>query len=339
MRVGVIGINHKLAELQLREVLAQVCQRHFGHKALSLHHPHVVLLSTCNRTEIYFCSDDLVNTHTQLLTMLRKEIGEEFDQKLYSFFGFDCFFHLSRVTSGLDSAVLAETEIQGQVKNAYEQATSRCSLPGDLHYLFQKALKVGKKIRSEISLPRGLPNLEQAIFNTGKHFFTDLSNTRVLFVGASTINQKLIAFFNAKQVQEIALCNRTEQHAREMASHYNLTILDWSKLSSWHTFDWIIWGTAAPNYLLTKRDLPSCLDRRYLLMDLSVPRNVEAFVGRQANITLLNIDQINRLVKIREKHLDHTIAKAESLVTDLSKQYIDIFSHKEEKQRRHLSAV
>lgn len=336
MRVGVVGINHKLADLQLRELLAVACQRRFGHKALSLLHPHVVLLSTCNRTEIYFCSDDLAATHTQLLAMLRGEVGEEFDQKLYSFFGHDCFSHLSRVTSGLDSAVLAETEIQGQVKGAYEQASQRCSLPGDLHYLFQKSLKVGKKIRSEIALPRGLPNLEQAIYNTGKHFFQNLAGSRVLFVGASTINQKLIAFFSSKQLQ-MAICNRTPQKSHDIAAHYPLEIVDWSQLNAWHHYDWIIWGTSAPDYLLTTSDIPKELNKRCLLMDLSVPRNVEASVGRHPAITLLNIDQVNRLVKIREKHLDHTIAKAESLIAHLSNRYVNLFLSKEKKQRQHLA--
>ena len=117
-----LGINHKLADLKLRELLAKASQRRFG-AGISTHGSHhFILLSTCNRTEIYFCSDDLAATHTYLLSILRNEVDEEFDQKLYSYFGRDCFHHLARVTAGLDSAIVAETEIQGQVKKAYEFA-------------------------------------------------------------------------------------------------------------------------------------------------------------------------------------------------------------------------
>src|SRR4051812_9744096 len=120
MRVGIVGINHKLADLKLRERLAKACQKRFGpFQAVHGDH-HFILLSTCNRTEVYFSSDDLAATHSYLLSILRTDVEEEFDHKLYSYFGTDCFSHLTRVTSGLDSAIIAETEIQGQVKTAYE---------------------------------------------------------------------------------------------------------------------------------------------------------------------------------------------------------------------------
>src|SRR5262249_9126270 len=139
MRVGVVGINHRLADLKLREMLAKACQRRFGPAYYTPGEHTFVLLSTCNRTEVYFSSEELASTHTNLLKILRNDVNQEFDQKLYSFFGYDCFLHLSRVASGLDSASVLETEIQGQVKAAYENATDCISLPGDVHFLFQKS--------------------------------------------------------------------------------------------------------------------------------------------------------------------------------------------------------
>lgn len=117
MRIGVIGINSKLASLQLRERLAKACQKHFALQNC-LHGPHrIVQLSTCNRTELYFYSHDLAEAHTYILNVLRQEIQDEFDQKLYSYFGCDCFQHLCRVATGLDSAIIGETEIQ---KNCFK---------------------------------------------------------------------------------------------------------------------------------------------------------------------------------------------------------------------------
>src|SRR5436853_2688901 len=109
MRVGVVGINHKLADLKLREQLAITCLKRFG-PSQSVHSDHhFIVLSTCNRTEVYFSSDDLAMTHSYLLSILRLDVDEEFDHKLYSYFGVDCFSHLAKVASGLDSAILAET--------------------------------------------------------------------------------------------------------------------------------------------------------------------------------------------------------------------------------------
>ena len=158
LRVGVIGINFKTADLSLREAIARGAETLSGEKALFFSHP-TILLSTCNRTEIYFSADDLAEAHSDLLALLRTVIPEPFEPRLYSYFGIDCFAHLCRVAAGLDSAILAETEIQRQVKAAYLRSSNLVSLPGSIHYMFQKALKVGKAVRRELELERGAPTL------------------------------------------------------------------------------------------------------------------------------------------------------------------------------------
>ena len=227
MRVGVVGINHKLADLKLREELAKACQRWFG-ALQAIHEDHsFILLSTCNRTEVYFSSTDLAATHSYLLSILRVEVEEEFDHKLYSYFGIDCFSHLTRVTLGLDSAIIGETEIQGQVKLAYENTSDYHVLPEALHFLFQKALGISKKLRSELQLGRGMPNLEHAILQTGKHFFNNPEDVGLLFVGASDINQKILAFLKSKNFQNITLCNRSGELSGKLAEVYGVKHLAW----------------------------------------------------------------------------------------------------------------
>jgi len=151
MRIGLVGINHKLASLSLRESLAKAFRKCFGNS-----HPFILLL-TCNRIELYFSSPDLAATHTAILSALKKETSCECDQKLYSFFGMECFLHLAKVTAGFDSAIMAETEIQGQVKQAYEEALKSKKLPSELHFLFQKSLHISKLCRSKYDLGRGMP--------------------------------------------------------------------------------------------------------------------------------------------------------------------------------------
>src|SRR5689334_5882365 len=137
MQIGLLGINHKLATIPLRESIAKAFLKRFS---MGRTVAQSVLLLTCNRAEIYFSGEDLASLHQDLLQTLREEVDEEFEQKCYSFFGRDSFLHLAHVTSGLDSAVLYETEIQGQVKCAYETAKMSSSLSKELHFLFQKCL-------------------------------------------------------------------------------------------------------------------------------------------------------------------------------------------------------
>ena len=327
MHVGVIGINHKLANLKLREQLAKTCQKRFG-AAHSVHNEHhFVLLSTCNRTEVYFSSEDLTQTHSYLLNILRQDVKEEFDHKLYSYFGVDCLSHLSCVTTGLDSAVIAETEIQGQVKLAYESALEYNTLPKELHFLFQKALGIAKKIRSELQLSRGMPTIEHAVFNTGKQFFGHANTNRILFVVASQINQKILSYFISKNLPYITICNRSSDAAKKITDKYPIQTLEWNRLSSWHYYDWIIFGTKSPEYLIGVDEQE--LVHPKLIMDLCVPRNVDPALGFNPNITLMNIDQLNHALETRCHHANESLVQAESMIFKAAGQIVTRYLQKD----------
>lgn len=331
MRVGVIGINHKLADLTLREQLAKACQRLFS----SVSTPHgdqhaFVLLSTCNRTEIYFFSDDLAETHSYLLSLLRDDIDEDSNQKLYSYFGVDCFLHLSRVTAGLDSAIVAETEIQGQVKTAYENALVYNSLPEELHYLFQKCLKIGKQVRSELPLKPGLPDLEHAILHAGCQIFDEPKKAKILCIGASEINLKVISFLKVKECQNITLCNRTSDYAQAIAYNQQLQFLDWNHMTLWPDFDWIIFGTKSSEYLLKLEHVENRRIGKKLIIDLCVPRNVEPCMGAHHEVTLLNIDQINYTLKVRKQSMLESLMRAEQIIHDSVYRQTALFYRREQ---------
>lgn len=328
MRIGVLGVNSKLADLQLRENLAKVCQRFFAANN-ALHGPHsIVLLSTCNRTELYFSSENLAETHTYILNLLRQQIQGEFDQKLYSYFGSDCFLHLCRVTTGLDSAIFGETEIQGQVKNAYEQTTEYIALPKELHYLFQKSLMIGKKSRTLLPVQSNVLGLEHAIFHAGEKVFKMHENPKVLFVGASKINCKVLAYLRGKQLNSITLCNRTQQAAKEIADLYHVELLDWKEITSWHQFDWIIFGTKSNEYIFTQKALESPFSGPKLLIDLSVPRNVDPRVAEDPRLMLLNIDQLNSTLTQRRQQMNEFLCKVEELICDFTQRHTLIFNQK-----------
>ncbi|NGX42566.1 MAG: Glutamyl-tRNA reductase [Chlamydiae bacterium] len=340
MRIGVIGINHKMADLKLRESFAIICQQRFGSSQSTHGHHTFVLLTTCNRTEVYFSSSVLAETHSYIINILRRDldnIEETFDQKLYSYFGHDCFNHLCRVTSGLDSAIVAETEIQGQVKNAYESAMQYLCLPRDVHFVFQKALKIGKKIRTELPLGRGVPDLEHAVLNAGFHIFVEPEKTKVLFVGSSEINRKVLSFMKGKNFHDLTICNRSHEPARAVSEKYRIPILEWSNISQWVDFDWIIFGTKSPKHLISKEDFAGRSIDHKLIIDLSVPRNVKPSLSKDANITLLNIDQINQTLKIRRKRMTHLLSHAEDIVHNATQRQIDLFNEREIKRRQILA--
>jgi len=339
MRVGVVGINYKLADLKLRDQLAKTCQRRFGasHSFHGSH--HFVLLSTCNRTEVYFSSDDLAITHSYLLGILRAGVDEEFDHKLYSYFGSDCFGHLARVTAGLDSAIVAETEIQGQVKAAYENTIDYHILPKDLHFLFQKSLGIAKKVRSELELGRGMPHLEHAILQVGRQMFEQPEQKRLLFVGASEINRKIFTFLKTKQFHKLTLCNRSDEQAQEWATHDAIDFLEWSRFSEWTQYDWVIFGTKSPQYLAYFADLDPYSSKLHLIMDLSVPRNVEPQLMHHSHVTLFNIDQLNRLLTVRHEAMTTTLEEAERRITEATQQHTRRYIEKEQSKIALLTAL
>lgn len=318
LRIGVVGINHKLASLELREQLASVCQRRFG-AGVSIHGVHsFVLLSTCNRTEIYFSSENPAASHSYLLGVLRGDIEGEFDQKLYSYFNYDCFLHLCRVTAGLDSAILAETEIQGQVKAAYCHAHRWSPLPSSIHYTFQKALKMGKEVRTRLKLDKGLPDVEHALWHLGYRHLENPKSAKLLLVGSSKINIKVGAFLKSCGVEAITLANRTDEKGRRYAERLGFSHLPWRSLDRWEEYDWVIVATKAAKPLLTHST-----STNKLLIDLSVPRNIDPNIQGHH---LYNIDEINELLAGRRPM--QGVVEAEQFIFEQTRRYIDIYTTK-----------
>lgn len=334
MRIGVIGVNHKSADLRLREKLAKSSQRLFSPQHSAHANFSYVLLSTCNRTEVYFCALDLAQIHTYLLSVLREHIQEEFEHRIYSYFGRDCFFHLTRVTAGIDSALIGETEIQGQVKRAYETAKEYAFLDKELHFLFQKSLKVGKEVRREFQFQSPLPSLEEAILNSADALLEDLAQRKMLFVGVSEINHKIFINFKRLGFQNLSFCNRTNEKALKIAEKEGIGHLPWERLSEWSQYDVAVFGTKSPRFLIRNQNLPPQVKCK-LVIDLSVPRNVEPGIGRLANLTLLNVDQLNKLTDRKRKLKAEEIGRIEAqLIAEAVDKQVGIFKFKE-LQRQH----
>ncbi len=328
MHIGVVGINYKSADLALREVVAKAALLLLDEKREELEHLNALLLSTCNRTEIYFSGEDLAEKHGEILQLLRSKITLAFEHALYSYFGADCFVHLSSVTSGLDSVILGESEIQRQVKIAYQSATFLRALPSCMHFLFQKSLKIGKEMRSHFAFAPARATLEGTIFHVSQKLFKSLNSASVLFVGNSEINRKILHFFKRKGANNLTLCTRSPDSVKEMEERESLKLLPWSELSSWHSFELVICGTNRHDYLLSYDQIAQEEEiSTKLIFDLSVPRNVDPMLCRHPLITLLNLEEIGELLKTRED--TRSKEQAEENVKLLATRQLEIYHRKQ----------
>jgi glutamyl-tRNA reductase len=328
MQIGILGINHKSAEIDTREYVSKACQIRLSQESEVAEEYHCVVVSTCNRLEIYFSADNLAEAHSTLLNLLREEIDIPFEHKLYSFFGLDCFMHLAQVTAGLDSAIIAESEIQRQVKLAYEQTLLHYNLPSCMHFLFQKSLKFGKQIRSTLSLSQNQITIAKILFQISENFFKRLPDLPVLFIGNSEINRKVIAYFKRKGIQKITLCTRSLLSAKAMSEKEELSLLSWEKLSLWQDYPLVICGSNAPHSIVDKPHDGLCTR---LIFDLSIPRNVDPSLSRHPQLVLLNMEELTKLIEEKQEKNLFEIKRAEALILEGVQRCYSVFCQKEKK--------
>ena len=321
LRVGVIGINDKTADLAFREEFARIAQKFSGERALFFRHP-TVLLTTCNRTEIYFSAEDLAEAHSDLLSFFRLHLSEPFEHRLYAYFNLDCFAHLSRVASGLDSAILAETEIQAQVKRAYACASDVAVLPSCIHYIFQKSLRVAKQARNSFTLEKGAATLYGTLWRAAQQHFRDLKKTKILLVGYSEINRNFEAFLFHRGIRGVALATRSPSDACMEGAVVN----GYELLDSWQKFDWIVCATKSEQYLIRGEGAG-----HHLIFDLSVPRVVDPKIQGAA---IWNIEQINKLVERNRRLAEEGLERGESCVQEYIYRLAKLYRAKNERAKK-----
>jgi len=262
MQVGLIGANFKTADLALREKFALALtilqKQNFSFP--------LVVISTCNRAEVYFSAGDLSHAKREILLFLPSEIAPH----LYSYFGLDCFIHLARVCAGLDSAIWMESEIRRQVKLSYLKTKFKSK---DLHYLFQKSFRAAKKIRN--SFASGASSLERMIWKLSKEMWEG----SYLFVGYSKTNRLIHSYLQRKGITNLTFASRT--------SFKNS--IGWDDPSKFFDYDVIIVASAHDEYILKKHHYDLSSKKSSMIFDLSLPRLVDLELSF---LKLINIDQL-----------------------------------------------
>lgn len=318
MRIAVMGISMKASMLEEREAFAKAALKIFERDLLD-----ALLLSTCHRTEIYFTGADLLQKKDLILARLESESPSSFQENLYCHFEAECFEHLALVVSGLDSMIVGETEIHKQVKRAYENALLYRNLPRALHFLFQKCFKIAKEVRSMPIFPRGQRNLESSLFQLYKNH----GKGKLLFVGNSAINRKILSYFRKKGVGDLTLCTRAPHSASEIVEAAEITLIDWTKISSWQEFSFVICGTNQPEYLLAPEQIRGPLQTK-MIVDLCVPRNVDPRLGEK--LSLVNIEEMGRYLQIKEGKFAEEADQCREKARLLAARQLALFARKEE---------
>ena len=300
MRYGLIGINYKSASMQLREELTRAFDRLFGEQSLARHRYRTVLLSTCNRSELYFHSHDLSHQHSRFLHELRQVMDGDFEHALYSYFDDECLLHLSKVTAGLDSAFVGESEIQHQVKVAYRDACDLV-LPSALHFLFQKSLHNGKLLRCEMPIEGGVPSLSSVVAD----HIVRRRLKKVLIVGKSKIGHQCCRALMRRNITDITLCTR---HGDGM------DVLPWEHIDEWVNYEAVIATSRVDAPVLHAKQADT-----QLILDLSVPRCSHPNVP----VPVLNIDELGEDIKQRRFAKTELVQAGEKRVYEIVKRQLE----------------
>jgi glutamyl-tRNA reductase len=303
MPLLILEINHHTAPLEVREHFAFSQERVAGilRQLAAQNESHeVVLISTCNRTKIICASE---NSQAALASLCQIcEVAEKDLQQHWRVYHDEAALrHLVRVSAGLDSLILGEPQIFGQVKDAYELAHQVGTVGKVLHAFFQFTFFLSKKVRTETAIGKDPVSVAFAAVNLAKHIFADLSQCKILLLGAGETAELAAKHFAEYQVKHFFFVNRTLENAERLAQAYHGSAFDLQELSTvLPQADIILTATESPTALITYATMKNCVQIRSdsrLLLDLSVPRNIAAEVASLPDCYLYTIDDLQTLVQ------------------------------------------
>lgn len=327
MKLSLTGLNHNTAPVEVREQIAFQQDLLPGALAELRGTPGVqesIIFSTCNRVEIAVTADDAVNVNDTIANFLAKarQVDPQWlRQFLYHHHDKDAIRHLFRVASSLDSMVLGEPQILGQLKDAYEVAKNQGALNGFLDTVMTRAFGVAKRVRTETDIGQNAVSISYAAVELARQIFGSLRGKKVILIGAGKMSELAARHLERNGVAEIAVTNRSPERARAMAELFRGRIIDYQNFTaSLPEMDMVIASTGAPHYILTREAMKKVIgarrNRPMFLIDISVPRNIEPSVNELDNVFLYDIDDLRTAVDENRKGRAQEAEAAERIIAD-----------------------
>ena len=321
MALLTLGLNHRTAPLSVRERLAfhtEELRRALTDLASSGQVYEAAILSTCNRTEIY-CQSDTPDAAVRWLADYRQVAGSDFSPYLYTHPGREAVRHTFRVASGLDSMVLGEPQILGQMKEAVRIARETGTLGVTLDKLFQNAFSVAKDVRSTTAIGENIVSMAAAAVRLAGRIFERLSEQQVLFIGAGEMIELCAAHFSAQQPKRLVVANRTLDRGRALAERFGATAIRLEEVGErLHEFDIVVTCTASQLPILglglVERAIRARRRRPMFMVDLAVPRDIEVEVAALDDVFLYTVDDLAQVIESGREARQTAVDGAESIV-------------------------
>ena len=329
MSVVVVGLNHKTAPVGLLEQLAiadEQLPKALHHLSTFDHVLEAVVLSTCNRVEVYAAVSKF-HAGTQDLRNFLSEFGhiapEDFADHLYSYHDEAAIRHLFRVTAGIDSMVLGESEILGQVRRAFQSALDEAMVQRVLGAAFRKALRVGKRVRTETYIGRNPVSISSAAVELARRAWPGetLAGKRISIVGAGKMGRLAARALRSAGASDVTVVNRTEERAQGLAEMFDAVARPWSELTeTLVASDIVICSTTAPAPVLDKKLVADIMASRgtsspIFIVDIAVPRDVEAAAKDVPGVVLRDIDDLRGVVETNLGSRLGEVSRVEEIVT------------------------
>ena len=330
MQLLTIGINHHTAPVALRErvafpleqikpALATFKDIWLGPASRSA--PEAAILSTCNRTELYCATDDRAvrEAAIQWFSRYHNLPVSELAPHVYALPQSEAVRHAFRVASGLDSMVLGETQIVGQMKDAVRTASEAGALGTYLNQLFQRTFAVAKEVRTTTEIGAQSVSMAAAAVRLAQRIFDKVANQRVLFIGAGEMIELCATHFAAQKPRELVVANRTAERGTRLAERFNGRAIPLAELPArMHEFDIIVSCTASTLPIIglgaVERAVKARRHRPIFMVDLAVPRDIEPEVGKLEDVFLYTVDDLGAIVREGNASRQAAVAQAEAII-------------------------
>ncbi len=323
MHVSLVGINHETAPITIREKAAIRAGK--LHDSLSLLRSSVsqgIILSTCNRTEVYSIDSYGLNTEETIIKFLKIYLNMPDDdccQYLYRYTDEVAMEHLFRVTSGLESMIIGEFEILGQVKYALEVAEEMGMVNLQLRHMFQSAIRISRRIREETGISKNALSISSVAVDLAAKYVGDLGNCKMLVIGAGQAGRLVAKAAKDMGTAQILVASRTKERASTLAAITDgIPINLNNSIDELKTCNIVVTCADAPHRMLDVQHVEEVMRNRpelpLVIIDIAVPRNVEPEVKQINNVVLYNIDDLTRISELNRRQREGEIHKAEKII-------------------------